>query len=72
MSEEQLKAFFVKVQADANIQAKLKDAKSPDDVVTIAKEYGHNFSTDHITQLNQEDLESISGGLNLCASMFCG
>ena len=71
MSEEQLKAFFAKVQADTNIQARLKEAKSPDDVVAIAKEHGHHFSSEHVTQLSDEDLKSISGGSNLCASMFC-
>ena len=72
MFEEQLKAFFAKVQADTNIQARLKEAKSPDDVVAIAKEHGHHFSSEHVTQLSDEDLKSISGGLNLCASKFCG
>ena len=40
MSLEQLKAFLAKVKGDSNLQEKLKAAKSPEDVVTIAKEYG--------------------------------
>ena len=55
-----------------SLQAKLKEAKSPDDVVALAKERGHEFSSEHVMQLNEEDLEGISGGVNLCASMFCG
>ena len=51
MSEEQLKAFFAKVQADTNIQARLKEAKSPDDVVAIAKEGGSlQLGACHATQ----------------------
>ena len=72
MSKEQLKAFLAKAQNDAVIQAKLNEAKTPDDVVEIAKDHGHNFSSDHVTQIDEEDLKGISGGLNLCASMFCG
>ena len=72
MSEEQLKAFLAKAQNDTVIQAKLKEAKTPDDVVAIAKAHGHHFSSEHVTQIDEEDLKGISGGLNLCASMFCG
>ena len=72
MSEAQLKAFLAKAQNDTVIQAKLKEAKTPDDVVGIAKDHGHSFSSDNVTQLDEEDLKGLSGGLNLCASMFCG
>ena len=72
MSEEQVKASLAKAQHDMSLQAKLKEAKSPDDVVALAKERGHEFSSEHVMQLNEEDLEGISGGVNLCASMFCG
>ena len=37
MSIEQLKAFRSKVDKDDNLQNKLKAAKSPEDVVGIAK-----------------------------------
>jgi len=43
MSLEQLKAFLEKVKGDSNLQDKLKAAKSPENVVSIAKEYGHEF-----------------------------
>ena len=62
MSEEQLKAFLEKVKADTSLQEKLKAAKSPEDVVGIAKEHGHEFTADKITELSEEELEGMSGG----------
>ena len=62
MSEEQLKAFIAKAKDDQSIQDKLKAAKSPEDVVSIAKEYGHEFTSDKITPLSEDDLESMAGG----------
>ena len=41
MSEEQLKAFLAKARDDQSIQEKLKAAKTPEEVVGIAKEHGH-------------------------------
>ena len=41
MSLEQLKAFIEKIKGDKSLQDKLKAAKSPEDVVGIAKEHGH-------------------------------
>ena len=63
MSEEQLKAFLAKAKDDQSIQDKLKAAKSPEDVVGIAKEHGHEFTADKITELSEEDLEGVAGGL---------
>ena len=62
MSEEQLKAFIEKVQGDDSLQEKLKAAKSPEDVVGIAKEQGYEFTADRINQLSEEELESVVGG----------
>ena len=62
MSEERLKAFLEKVKADTSLQDKLKAAKSPEDVVAIAKEHGYDFGTEHISELSEEELESVSGG----------
>ena len=45
MSEEQLKAFIAKAKDDQSIKNKLKAAKTPDDVVGIAKEHGHEFTS---------------------------
>ena len=62
MSEEQLKAFLAKVKGDSNLQGKLKAAKSSDEVVSIAKDHGHDFGTEHISQLSEEELERVAGG----------
>ena len=62
MSLEQLKAFLAKAQGDTKFQDKLKAAKSPDEVVSIAKEYGHEFTADKISQLSEEELEGVAGG----------
>ena len=62
MSEEQLKAFLEKVKGDTTLQEKLKGVKSPEDVVSIAKEHGHEFTADKITELSKEELDGVSGG----------
>ena len=62
MSKGQLKAFLEKVKSDTSLQEKLKAAKSQDDVVSIAKEHGHDFGAEHISQLSEEELEDVSGG----------
>ncbi|KZR84153.1 Nitrogen fixation protein of unknown function [Synechococcus sp. MIT S9509] len=62
MSEEQLKAFVAKAKDDQSIQAKLKSAKIPEEVVGIAKECGHEFTADKITQLSEDELEGVAGG----------
>ena len=68
MSEEQLKAFLAKVKADTSLQEKLKAAKSPEDVVGIAKEQGYEFTADKITELSEDELDGVAGGV--CAWPF--
>lgn len=63
MSKEQLKAFIAKAKDDRTIQEKLKLAKTPEEVVGIAKEHGHEFAADKIGQLSEEELESAAGGV---------
>ena len=63
MSEEQLRAFIAKAKDDQSIQEKLKAAKSPEDVVGIAKEHGHEFTVDKITELSEKELVVIAGGV---------
>ena len=62
MSLEQLKAFLEKVKSDSSLQEKLKAAKSPEDVVGIAKEHGHEFTADKISQLSKDELKAVNGG----------
>ena len=64
MSEEQLKAFIAKAKEDTSIQEKLKAAKTPDDVVGIAKEHGYEFTSEHMTQFSEEELEGVAGGVH--------
>ena len=63
MSEEQLKAFIAKAKDDQSIQDKLMTAKTAEDVVRVAKEHGHEFTTDKLTEtLTDEELEVLAGG----------
>ena len=62
MSLEQLKAFLAKAKDDQSIQAKLEGAKSPEDVVTIAKDYGHDFTADKCISLTEMELEGTYAG----------
>ena len=62
MSLEQIKTFLDKDTDDANLQEQLKAKKSPQDVVDIAKEHGHEFKSEHLSQLSEEELEDVAGG----------
>ena len=64
MSEEQLKAFIAKVQADTSLQEQLKAEGA--DPVAIAKAAGFTIKLQDLhsaaSELSEEDLESVSGG----------
>ena len=64
MSEEQLKAFIAKVQADTSLQEQLKAEGA--DVVAIAKAAGFTITTEdlnsHRQNLSEEELEGVAGG----------
>ncbi len=64
MSEEQLKAFIAKVQADTSLQEQLKAEGA--DPVSIAKAAGFTINQQDLhsaaSQLSDEELESESGG----------
>ncbi len=62
MTQEQLKSLLEKVKSNTTLQEQLKAAVSPEDVVGIAKEYGHEFTDDKISQLSEGELEGASGG----------
>ncbi|QNI47071.1 Nif11-like leader peptide family RiPP precursor [Synechococcus sp. A15-60] len=36
-------------------------AKTPEDVVGIAKEHGHEFTADDVAELSEEELEGVAG-----------
>ena len=71
MSLERLKAFLEKVKGDPSLQEKLKAAKSPEDVVGIAKEHGHEFTADKINQLSEKELEGVTGGTMASGGFNC-
>ena len=65
MSEEQLKAFIAKVQADSSLQEQLKAEGA--DVVAIAKAAGFAITEAEVKaygtrNLSDEELESLAGG----------
>tara|TARA_B100001093_G_scaffold291617_1_gene278382 strand:- start:542 stop:796 length:255 start_codon:yes stop_codon:yes gene_type:complete len=75
MSQEKLKAFLEKVKGDLSLQEKLKAAKSPEDVVSITKDHGHDFGSeaaDKWTQLSEDELEGVSGGKSSAFTCPCG
>ncbi|MEI8004371.1 MAG: Nif11-like leader peptide family natural product precursor [Methanothrix sp.] len=66
MSEEQLKAFWEAIQADAGLQQKLQGVTEPDAIVAIAKEAGFMISADELqraqAEISEEDLGGVVGG----------
>ena len=67
MSEEQLKAFIAKVQADTSLQEQLKAEGA--DVIAIAKTAGFSITTEDLKDHRQaqpdpsnRELESAAGG----------
>ena len=69
MSEEQLKAFLVKVQADASLRQQLQSA-TDDDVVKLAEDHGFiitkadmsSLSRELADEINDEDPEMMNAG----------
>ena len=70
MSEEKLKSFIEKVKGDSSLQEKLKAVKTPEDVVGIAKEHGHEFTADNVAELSEEELEGVAVGLRAVIPTF--
>ena len=72
MSEEQLKAFIAKVQADTSLQEQLKAEGA--DPLAIAKAAGYSITTDDLAayrqnlpgkeNLSDDELEGLAGGWN--------
>lgn len=74
MSEEQLKAFLNKVEAEISLQQKLTTAASVEALVAIAAELGFSFSSEDLKKaqiaLSEEELADIHGGSGSIASFF--
>ena len=73
MSEEQLKAFIAKVQADTLLQEQLKAEGA--DVVAIAKAAGFAITEAEIKafqarDLSDEELEGVAGAGKTCTNYW--
>ena len=66
MSEEQLKAFIVKVKGDTSLQEKLKAAADANAVAAIANEAGFSISTEDLekpqNEISEKELEGAAAG----------
>ena len=73
MSIEQLKSFITKAKDNNDILEKIKAAESPEEVASIAKDHGHEFTTDNLStdNLTEEELEGLSGGLEVLWTSYC-
>ncbi len=74
MSEDQLSALLAKLKDDAELQEKLKGAANLDEAVAMAQQAGFDVSkadwlkyqAKQTLELNDEELEKVSGGGTLC------
>ena len=74
MSEEQLSVLLAKLQEDAGLKEKLKDAADLDAAAAIAKEAGFDVSksdwlrhqSQQTLELSDTELEEVAGGLKEC------
>ena len=74
MSAEQFEAFLGKMRSDPSLMKRLKETSSHDEVASVAKEHGFEFSADiskrtrekELALLSEEELEDISGGGYFC------
>jgi len=73
MSLEQLKSFITKAKDNNDILEKIKAAESPEEVASIAKDHGHEFTADNLStdNLTEEELEGLSGGLEVLWTSYC-
>ena len=78
MTQEQLKAFIAKVQADPSLQEQLKAEGA--DPLSIAKAAGFMITTEDLkahqsNNLSDDELEGMAGGNsinNTCNTLWCG
>ena len=72
MSEEQLKAFLEKVNADTSLQEQLKAAASPEAAIEIAKAAGFAITAEDIqSSVSDEELEGAAGGTWINSLVDC-
>ena len=72
MSEEQLKALWEAIQADAGLEEKLKGAENLDAAVELAKQAGFDVTkadllkvqAQQTVELSDEELDNVAGGMD--------
>jgi predicted ribosomally synthesized peptide with nif11-like leader len=74
MSKQALSEFRTKLDQDAKLREEMSRAivtgaaeSSTERVVAFAKAQGYEFTADELAELNDEELDSVAGGLS-CAS----
>ncbi len=62
MSKEQFSAFIQKLLDDSELKEKMEAAKSDEETIQIAKEYGFSIELSDIPELEDSELEEAAGG----------
>lgn len=68
MSENQLNSFLEAVKSDSGLQKRLRDARSPEAVVAVAKQADFVISVHDVKglmqehQLSDDEVEGLDGG----------
>ena len=60
-----IKEFSEKVKSDSSFAAKFKNAKTPAQIVDLAKAEGYSFTVDDVkaaSNLSDKDLDAVAGG----------
>jgi len=70
MSKQALSEFKTKLTQDENLReeiAKAHGGKEPSvqQIVTFARAHGYDFTADELSELNEDELDSVAGGTTL-------
>ena len=66
MSRENLAQFMIRVASSEELQARIGEEVTGDDLVAIGTEQGWEFTTEDLlaaSELSDEELEQVAGGL---------
>ena len=70
ISGEKPKVFLEKVKSDDSLQEKLKAAKSPQEIVDVAKQNGYELSSEKLIHFSNEELEPSIGEQGGCTGSY--
>jgi predicted ribosomally synthesized peptide with nif11-like leader len=71
-------AFMAAIKSDLMLQERLKDSKSVDEVLQIARDFGFELIADDLiatsdeSQISDESLETIAGGCKIGEAIWSG